>query len=826
MPPIESTKFKFEISSEAAKHNWSELQKHDNLGDALKAEGNSPLKYGSEFRPTRLLQYIFKYHPLWNRLKENLDNGVEYPLEEVPNDVRKKDLEEALEFGNHKGATEHKEFFEKLLKKDVEFGYSLVIPLLKALEIEGALMSPLNVQDQNTIDEDGNVIPSQRLTHNQSKTYKESGTSINSRVIKELLQDCLYGHMLLRLVHYIVALRLRYPKLRILMQKTDYKSAYRRAHLGWRTAIQTITKIDDELGQIALRATFGGAPNPNEWGLVSESICDLANAIMNDPKWDPNELFSPFQEMLPEDEFLPDDIPIAPGLPMIVNPPLAPHAKNDVYIDDDVTICTEVKENADRARAGTLLAMHVVGRPNEKVEPIKRLELPSLIKLKGEGRLEETKVILGWRIDTRRMIIQLPDHKFKAWDKSIVTLMENKKATSKELESLIGRLTHLSVVMQPVLHFLSRLRYLHEKSENRRFVTVPHLVLEDLKLHRKFLDKINKGISLNLMTYRKPTRVYRSDACPWAIGGYSSTGKAWRFIIPKHLLNRATLNMLESQASTIGPWIDIIDRDLPEYSCTLSMTDSSTTQGWARKSNFIVREENKEQTECKLESVRGHAERYMDHNMKDYTQWFPGDANDIADSLSRDIHLDDLTLTKLLFHCVPEQMPKNFRIQKLPSEIESWICAWLQKMPEGKPLQEIHKSSKIALGSVGKSFLDQLESQTTGSSKATNTVPKQDSSQSSLLLSDEGSTARAMIGPWWQTLSEVPWTLWHRSLGITNTMTQDWTPQGSLAAFYEDSTKATKTRIHQRNKKKQLQSACSKSSKETSQLQDAKQSEN
>lgn len=292
-------------------------------------------------------------------------------------------------------------------------------------------MSPLNVQDQNTIDEEGNVIPSQRLTHNQSKTYKASGTSINSRVIVELLQDCMYGHMILRLVHYIVALRLHYPTLRILLQKTDYKSAYRRAHLSWETAIQTITKIDKDLAQIALQATFGGAPNPNEWGLVSESICDLANAIMNDPDWDPSTVYSPFQDLLPEDEFLPDDIPIAQALPMIVNPPLAPHAKNDVYIDDDVTVCTE--DNADRARGGTLLAMHVFRRPNEEVEPIKRLKLPSLVKLKGEGRLEERKMILGWIIDTRRLLIILPDHKYKAWDNSIVQILDSGESTYKDL---------------------------------------------------------------------------------------------------------------------------------------------------------------------------------------------------------------------------------------------------------------------------------------------------------------------------------------------------------------------------------------------------------
>lgn len=633
---------------------------------------------------------------------------MSYPLEDVPNSTKKKDTEEALEFGNHKGASKYKEFFEKLLQKDIEYGYSLTIPLEKVLKIEGALMSPLNVHEQWTIDEEGNVIPSKRLTHNQSKTFAASGTSINSRVVKEFLQDCMYGHMLLRLVHYIVALRLKFQKKRILMQKTDYKSAYRRAHLNWKTAVQTITKVNDEIAQIALRATFGGAPNPNEWGIISESVCDLANTVMNDPEWDPNTLFSPFQENIPQDEFLPDDIPIAQALPMIVDPPLAPKAKNDVYIDDDVTIAVEENDNLDRARAGVLLCIHAIGRPNEKNKPIKRLELPSLTKITAEGRLEERKVILGWLIDTRRLIIQLPEHKYKAWTNSIDEMIEAKSTTHKAIQTLLGRLTHLSVVMQQILHFLSRIRLLENRSKNRRKITVPKDVLVDLTICKAFVEKIHEGISLNLVTFREPNRIYRSDACPWCIGGFSSKGRAWRFIIPTQFLFRCTLNMLEHLGSVIGPWIDIIEATLPPYSCTLSMTDSTTSQGWMRKSNFAAKDESEEQIDCKRELCVGHASRYITYNLKDYTQWFPGDQNDVADALSRDTNLDDLTLTKLLFHCVPEQMPKNFKISPLPSEIESWIYAWMQRMPEGKPSQEVHKMSKIALGKDGKAFLTQL----------------------------------------------------------------------------------------------------------------------
>ena len=103
------------------------------------------------------------------------------------------------------------------MKKDVTHGYSLLIPLEKVPEIKNALMSPMNVAEQNTITEFGEVIPSQRLTHNQSKLYSTSGTSINSRVIKEKLQDCMYGHCVLQMIHYIVLLRRHHPNKRILL---------------------------------------------------------------------------------------------------------------------------------------------------------------------------------------------------------------------------------------------------------------------------------------------------------------------------------------------------------------------------------------------------------------------------------------------------------------------------------------------------------------------------------------------------------------------------------------------------------------------------------
>ena len=177
-------------------------------------------------------------------------------------------------------------------------------------------MAPMNIIDQNTITEFGEIIQKQRLTHNQSMVFS-SGTSVNSRVIKTELQDCMYGHCLLRIIHYILNLRWHHPNCRILINKYDFKSAYRRAHMNWETAIQAITQIRN-FALIALRQTFGGAPCPYEWGIISEIIADLANHLLNSDDWDPHTLHSPLQHLVLEDEVLSDELPFTPALPLII----------------------------------------------------------------------------------------------------------------------------------------------------------------------------------------------------------------------------------------------------------------------------------------------------------------------------------------------------------------------------------------------------------------------------------------------------------------------------------------------------------------------------
>jgi hypothetical protein len=219
---------------------------------------------------------------------------------------------------------------------------------------------------------------------------------------------------------------------------------------------------------------------------------------------------------------------------------------------------------------------------------------------------------------------------------------------------------------------------------------------------------------MNQIAHQKPTHVYRSDSCPAGLGGYSLKGSAWRFKIPSHLQFRASNNLLEHLAAVITPWVDIIAGRLRKGDCALSMTDSTTSEGWLRRSNF--KEENDLiQASTRIKVAREHARRYMDFEIRDYSQWFPGVENNVVDSLSCNFHLSDDILTAHLRSVYPSQIPSNFRIVPLPNEIVCWLTLLLQPLPVNELFKEKHMPTKNCHGGDGSYIANQLVSIQTSS---------------------------------------------------------------------------------------------------------------
>jgi hypothetical protein len=104
---------------------------------------------------------------------------------ELNKSKRIQDVDEALTFRNHKGTSSKPALLQELVNEDVTHGFALPLPLSKIRNIKGVLLTPLNIQLHNTIDEIRRIILKDRMTHDQSFKWTASGTSVNSQVDKD-----------------------------------------------------------------------------------------------------------------------------------------------------------------------------------------------------------------------------------------------------------------------------------------------------------------------------------------------------------------------------------------------------------------------------------------------------------------------------------------------------------------------------------------------------------------------------------------------------------------------------------------------------------------
>ena len=253
----------------------------------------------------------------------------------------------------------------------------------------------------------------------------------------------------------------------------------------------------------------------------------------------------------------------------------------------------------------------------------------------------------------------------------------------------------------------------------------------------------------------------------------------------------------------------MINGRLKEGDCSLSMTDSSTSEGWAKKTNFKEACEDPIQATVRIEVARGHAMRLMDKSIKDYSQWFAGKLNDLSDSLSRDDDRSDEELTNLYRELIPSQTPEHFEIVPLPKEISSWLTSLLQRLPVKEQLWGKHTRTKLRCGADGKSGATQSASSTTSSSMtSTAKANESDLWEPSPWLCVKQDFQDQLMTPWLKAQSEIPSRLWHRPSGRTIGQTQPKTKMASLADFYRISSERSETRTQLQSNKKPSPSSC------------------
>jgi hypothetical protein len=455
-PALNPPLFIFNLSKEAADYNAAILTANNfDLDKIITKQHPSQLSYGSEFRQAHQLQDLLGAHPLWPRLKEILEHGATFPLEEISDVDQATDLNFHSRRGNHKSAIDHHQIFLEIIKEDVERGFALPLPTSILHSIPQASLAPLGCVKQAALDSLGNRTFKHRMTHDQSFPGP-SNLSVNLRVQQDKLPSIMYSFALLRSVHYILSIRHRHPKVKIYICKFDIDAAYCRCSFSNKTAFESMT-IFAGLLLVALRMTFGGAPCPSMWGVISESITDIGNALLQNDMWLHDELYDPIFDQLDSPFDLHSSIPFHQTRELSVCIPPNDKGKVDIYIDDSIGIVPDIDEAPKRLVRAIPLAIRTMARPISVQDIIPRKDIISLKKLHEEGRLSEVKTVLGWVINTRSLLISLPEHKVKDWLRDIDSILLAKRAHYNLLETLLGRLNHVACMLTPMKHIMGRL---------------------------------------------------------------------------------------------------------------------------------------------------------------------------------------------------------------------------------------------------------------------------------------------------------------------------------------------------------------------------------
>ena len=306
------------------------------------------------------------------------------------------------------------------------------------------------------------------------------------------------------------------------------------------------------------------------------------------------------------------------------------------------------------------------------------------------------------------------------------------------------------------------------------------------------------GVSLNNLSFRTPTHLYRSNASLHGMGGYNiSSGNAWRLEIPTQCRLWTSLNSLEFIAALISIWIDSFYNNIEPEACLLSQKDSTSASGWLKKSNFSDSIETSAHlaTACKLASNILQSESCL------YSQWFPGNKNDVADACSRDFHLPDRELTSMISSFVPQQIPNGFKLREVPQEIILWTTSTLLSQPQQREWNQTPIRSNLSRGSDTSLTSSPSQPHQTHSwmnFHPSNEIKFWEPSLTPYTTEDFISNAQNQSK---QNPFDPPLIAWHRPTAWQVDPTQDLTKMENLLFFYNYKSEDTKSPTHQNNSK-------------------------
>jgi hypothetical protein len=380
-------------------------------------------------------------------------------------------------------------------------------------------------------------------------------------------------------------------------------------------------------------------------------------------------------------------VPVAEDREIAVPIPTTLNARFDGFIDDIIQVFLDSPDNRRRQPAMGPLAVFATVRPHADAdEPVPRRPLLSPSKVAAEGAPAEIQIVLGWEMNTHRLLIGLPNDKFVAWLGDIRDTLKLQRIIFADLESLVGHTNHASFVIPLSLHFIYCLhhrtnRHLHP----RQHVTLSETKIQDLKLWQRFLRAARDGICMNRVVTRQPNRMSILDLCPHVLGGLLLSGRAWRLRIPpaSPLHGDSTINnVLEFLAMAVSICLQVLELDTHE-DCILALADCTSAIGWIYRCGHLGSDSIYYESANSI--ARTVASIIFDSHYCLASQHLKGDFNVVADLLSfthqvrgskrHPIAADeppDVVLTSRFHTHFAMIVPPGFFICPLPSRVLSF----------------------------------------------------------------------------------------------------------------------------------------------------------
>jgi len=156
-----------------------------------------------------------------------------------------------------------------------------------------------------------------------------------------------------------------------------------------------------------------------------------------------------------------DNVPFTAAKPMMADPGVGEHGTMEVFLDDIFSAFPAISApHVQRGAQATPLALEIIARPLLETETVSRDDMLAITKALAEGAPAKELAILGWIIDTWRLLVKLPQNKFITWSQSVHGLLsrQGQHIDFSTLETLVGRLLHVANILQISRHFLNHLR--------------------------------------------------------------------------------------------------------------------------------------------------------------------------------------------------------------------------------------------------------------------------------------------------------------------------------------------------------------------------------